>query len=109
MQKLIAGTKFLLLGWETALDYVLGLLNAFVASNAAVGAKIAAGRALALDALYYLKKFRKYCPNAWIDAYDPTVDAVETLVRIFDDGKVEAAELARAKIAFEKAYAAWRS
>ena len=67
------------------------------------------GYKIAMDVLYYLKKYRVYVPNQWLDYFDPTVAAVEALVVVFEDGRVEADEVAKATAAFENAYRAWRS
>lgn len=107
-QKIITGTKFLFGGWESALEYVLELLNKFLADGGAAE-RVAKGYELAMTVLYYIKKFRTYCPNVWLAEYDATSDAVEKFAVIFADGKIEAEELARATAAFTAACEEWRS
>lgn len=107
-QKIIAGTKFLFGGWESALEYVLELLNKFLADGSAAE-HVAKGYELAMTVLYYVKKFRTYCPNVWLAEYDATSNAVEKLAVIFADGKIEAQELNQATSALTAAYEAWRS
>lgn len=107
-QKIITGTKFLFGGWESALEYVLEILNKFLASGTAAS-RVAKGYKIAMTVLYYIKKFRTYCPDVWLTEYDATSNAVEKLAVIFADGKVEAEELTQATSALTAAYDAWRS
>lgn len=106
--KLRVGLAFLTGGWDGVVSYVLDLLNGFLQEGVTAD-RVARGYRIAMDALYYLKKYRVYVPNAWLDYFDPTVAAVEALVVIFEDGRVEADEVAKATAAFENAYRAWRS
>ena len=106
--KLVAGLAFLTKGWDGVISYVLGLFNGFLQEGVTAD-RVAKGYKIAMDVLYYLKKYRVYVPNVWLDYFDPTVAAVEAFVVIFEDGKVDANEATKAIIAFEKAYEAWCS
>jgi hypothetical protein len=106
--KLRAGLAFLTGGWDGVISYVLSLLNGFLQAGVTAD-RVARGYKIAMDVLYYLKKYRIYVPNVWLDYFDPAVAAVEALVVIFDDGKVDADEIVRAVATFEKTYEAWRS
>lgn len=107
-QKLIAGTKFLVGGWESALEYALGLLNAFLSSGVTAD-RVAKGYSLAMNVLYYAKKYRTYCPSVWLQQYDATVAAVERVALAFEDGKLELDEVSAAAAALARAVEAWRS
>jgi hypothetical protein len=106
--KIAARLVFAFAGWDGVISFVLSYFNGFL-QDGVTADRVAKVYMVAMDVLYYLKKYRVYVPNVWLDYFDPTVAAVETFVVIFEDGKVEAGEVARAVEAFEKAYAAWRS
>lgn len=108
ISKLAAKLIFMVSGWDGVVSFVLNYLNKFL-QDGVTADRIAKGYKIAMDVLYYLKKYRVYVPNTWLDYFDPTVAAVETFVVIFEDGKVDAEETAKAIAAFEKAYKAWRS
>ena len=107
ISKIAVKLIFMVSGWDGVVAFVLKYLNGFL-QDGVTADRIAKGYKVAMDVLYYLKKYRMYVPNQWLDYFDPTVAAVETFVVIFEDGKVEAEEVAKAVAAFEKAYAAWR-
>ena len=106
--KLAAKLIFMVSGWDGVVSFVLNYLNKFL-QDGVTADRVAKGYKIAMDVLYYLKKYRVYVPNQWLDYFDPTVAAVEALVVIFEDGRVEADEVAKATAAFENAYRAWRS
>lgn len=108
ISKLAAKLIFMVSGWDGVVSFVLNYLNKFLQDRVTAD-RIAKGYKIAMDVLYYLKKYRVYVPNVWLDYFDPTVAAVETFVVIFEDGKVDADETTKAIAAFEKAYKAWRS
>ena len=108
ISKLAAKLIFMVSGWDGVVSFVLNYLNKFL-QDGVTADRVAKGYRIAMDVLYYLKKYRVYVPNQWLDYFDPTVAAVEALVVIFEDGRVEADEVAKATAAFENAYRAWRS
>ena len=108
ISKLAAKLIFMVSGWDGVVSFVLNYLNKFL-QDGVTADRVAKGYKIAMDVLYYLKKYRVYVPNQWLDYFDPTVAAVEALVVVFEDGRVEADEVARATAAFENAYRAWRS
>ena len=108
ISKLAAVLIFMVSGWDGVVSFVLNYLNKFL-QDGVTADRVAKGYKIAMDVLYYLKKYRVYVPNQWLDYFDPTVAAVEALVVIFEDGRVEADEVAKATAAFENAYRAWRS
>ena len=107
ISKLAAKLIFMVSGWDGVVSFVLNYLNKFL-QDGVTADRVAKGYRIAMDVLYYLKKYRVYVPNQWLDYFDPTVAAVEALVVIFEDGRVEADEVAKATAAFENAYRAWR-
>ena len=108
ISKLAAKLIFMVSGWDGVVSCVLNYLNKFL-QDGVTADRVAKGYKIAMDVLYYLKKYRVYVPNQWLDYFDPTVAAVEALVAVFEDGRVEADEVAKATAAFENAYRAWRS
>lgn len=108
ISKLAAKLIFMVSGWDGVVSFVLNYLNKFL-QDGVTADRVAKGYRIAMDVLYYLKKYRVYVPNQWLDYFDPTVAAVEALVVVFEDGRVEADEVAKATAAFENAYRAWRS
>lgn len=106
--KLRAALAFLTGGWDGVISYVLDLLNGFLQAGVTAD-HVAKGYKIAMDVLYYLKKYRVYVPNVWLDYFDPAVAAVEALVVMFEDGKIDADEVTKAVAVFEKTYEAWRS
>ena len=108
ISKLAAKLIFMVSGWDGVVSFVLNYLNKFL-QDGVTADRVAKGYRIAMDVLYYLKKYRVYVPNQWLDYFDPTVAAVEALVAVFEDGRVEADEVAKATAAFENAYRAWRA
>lgn len=108
LSKIAVKLVFMVSGWDGVVSFVLNYLNGYL-KDGVTADRIAKGYKIAMDVLYYLKKYRVYVPNQWLDYFDPTVAAVETFVVIFEDGKVTAEEASKAVEAFEKAYKAWRS
>lgn len=105
-QKAMVVVKALFGGFDDVVDYVLGLLNAFLAQSDVEG-RVKTGYRLASNVLSYLVKYGDLCPARWETEFKATVSAVRTLVDVFADGKVTAEELASAKDAFVAAYKAW--
>lgn len=108
IQKIVFGTKVLFGNWLSALDYALDILNGFLA-RPVTASRIAAGYRIATCVLGYLKRFRGYCPAPWAGAYDALVSATEAFVVVFEDGRVDSAEVADMVARFKAAYAAWNS
>lgn len=108
LSKIAAKLVFMTVGWDGVLTFVLNYFNRFL-QDGVTADRVAKGYKVAMDVLYYLKKYRVYVPNRWLEYLDPVIGAVETFVVVFEDGKVDASEVAKAVEAFEKAYKAWRS
>lgn len=98
--------KFRLIGFEAAADYVLGLLNDFLKRDD-IASRVEEGYRKAKWVADWLDRLAKYCPGPWLRYYSAVYSVVRALVDMFADGKVETAELAGARAAFEKAYSEW--
>lgn len=106
--KLTLGTKFLFGGWESALDYLLGFLNDFLAKPNIAG-KIAKVRDTAVWALDWLFKLKIYVPTKWHNEYNAVVDVVADVIAVANDGKLTTAELTGLATSFAEAKAKWEA
>ena len=98
--------KWLFSGTESVIDYVLSVLNSFLARED-VAKHVEEGYTLSKTVLQYLTDYEDWCPQKWLTRYEATVDAVATVVGAFADSKIEAAEIANITAKFQTAYAAW--
>ena len=104
--KIVLGAKFVFGGFESATDYLLKLLNEFL-SGEKVAEKVQKARDFVVSILGYMKKYEKYCPAIWADEYLKLQAAVQTLVDVFEDGKVTAEEMQKAIDAVKAAIDGW--
>jgi len=93
--KIVLGTKFLFGGFESATDYLLGLLNSFLGKDN-IAEKIQKTVEFVSTILKYMKKYEKYCPAIWATDYLKLMSVIQVLVDVFKDGKVESAEIQKA-------------
>ena len=93
--KIVLGAKYLFGGFESAIDYLMGLLNEFLGRDDVAG-KVQEVREFVAKILSYMKKYEKYCPAIWVTHYGKLMAAVQTLVDITEDGKVTSEELEKA-------------
>lgn len=104
--KVVLTAKFVLGGFESATDYLLKLLNEFLSSG-----KIAEGvqkaREFVESIVKSMKKYEKYCPAIWTTHYEKLMDAIQTLVDVFEDGKVTYEEIEKAVEAVKAAIDEW--
>lgn len=104
--KIVIATKFVFGGFESATDYLLKILNDFLSKgNIAEGVKKA--REFVQSILQYMKKYEKYCPAIWATHYEKLMAAVQTLVDVFEDGKVTSEEIENAVKAVKAAIEDW--
>lgn len=104
--KITIGAKFLFGGWESALDYLLGFLNDYLA-KADVAAKVKEVHSTALWALDWLLKLSAFIPEKWRDEYAIIMSLVGDIVAVAKDGKVEAKELTALAESFKEAKEKW--
>lgn len=104
--KLTLGTKFLFGGWESALDYLLGFLNGYLAKPNIAG-KVEKVRDTAAWALDWLLKLGEHVPAKWRNEYGAVTDVVADVIAVANDGKLTAAELAGLATSFKEAKAKW--
>ena len=104
--KIVLGAKFLFGGFESAIDYLLGLLNEFLAKEG-VAKRVQEVREFVAKILSYMKKYEKYCPAIWVSHYEKLMEAVQTLVDITADDKITPEELQQAISAVKAAISEW--
>lgn len=104
--KIVLGTKFLFGGFESAVDYLLGLLNDFLSKEGVAG-RVQKVRDYAVAILGYMKKYEKYCPAIWVPHYEKIEGAVQELADVFEDGKVSSDEAEKAILAAKSAIEEW--
>lgn len=106
--KITLGTKFLFGGWESALDYLLGFLNDFLAKPNVAG-KVEKVRDTAAWALDWLLKLKIYVPTKWHNEYNAVTDVVADVIAVANDGRLTAAELTGLAASFKAAKAKWEA
>lgn len=99
--KIVLGTKFLFGGFESAVDYLLMLLNEFLAKEKISG-DIQKVRAFVTDVLKYMHKYEKYCPAIWVTHYERLMDTIQVFVDVLEDNKVTPEEVEKVKAAIEE-------
>ena len=91
---------------ESVIDYVLGEVNKILEKpDLSVRIKEAYNTAVRCSAV--LKKYSDWCPAKWQSEFNDTIDAVDTLIDTFKDGKVEAFEVVKVCGKFKTAYKNW--
>lgn len=100
--------KFIFGGKEAVIDYILGVLNSFLA-QAAISDKTRDGYELAMKVLYYLQKYASWCPRKWEKEYSLLIQTVSTLTGVFQDTQITREEVEACIAQFQKAYAEWNS
>lgn len=105
-QKLTLGCKFLFGGFESATDYLLGILNGWL-TKPTTAEMVSEIYRKAASILALLNKYSCFCPAKWLAEWNATLGAVENVVAAFADGKVTPEETAAAVAGFKSAYDAW--
>ena len=104
--KIVLGTKFIFGGFESATDYLLGLLNDFIGKENVAG-KIQKALEFVSTILKYMKKYEKYCPAIWASDYLKLIDVLQMFVNVLDDSKVTADEIQVAIASVKDAIKEW--
>ena len=104
--KIVLGTKFLFGGFESATDYLLGLLNSFIGKET-VAEKIQKALEFISTILKYMRMYEKYCPAIWASNYLKLIDVLQVLVNVLDDSKVTPEEIHEAVEAVKAAIDEW--
>ena len=105
-QKIKLGLKFLFGSFEDASDYLLAMLNDYLARTN-VAAKVVTAREYVGYAFTWLTKLEPYCPAKWAGDYIKVKGAVEYLFGALDDGQISGAELQAAVEGVKIAYDEW--
>lgn len=105
--KIVATKKLVFGGWESVLDYVLGILNKYLK-----GDNVKENVEKAYDTAHWvcdwMHRLRDWCPEKWRAQYDAVYDAVYALVDVFADGEVTTGEVTHCIEVFKDAYATWQ-
>lgn len=91
---------------EAVIDYVLGQVNKIL-EKPDLSKRIGEAYSTALKCSDILKKYSDWCPAKWQGEFEDTVAAIDALIDTFEDGKVEAYEVAKVCDQFTKAYKNW--
>lgn len=104
--KITIGAKFLFGGWESALDYLLGFLNDYLAKPDVAG-KVKQVYDTATWALDWLLKLKVYIPVKWRGEYGIITDVVADVVSVAGDGKITVDEIKALGASFTEAKTKW--
>lgn len=104
--KIVLGAKFVFGGFESATDYILKLVNDYLAKESVVD-RVQKVRDFVLTAIKYLKKYEKYCPAIWAKDFKKLLDALQVLADAFEDNKLTPEEIAAAVAAVQSAIRDW--
>lgn len=106
-QKLVAACKFTFGGFESASDYVLGIVNGWMADKGYAQhiRDISAKAAVVLD---WLDAHAHYCPTPWCDCFESVMHAVRIIAVAGADGELCRAEIIEIVEAWRDAYADWQ-
>ena len=91
---------------ESVIDYGLGQVNKII-EKPDISKRIGEAYSVALKCSSILKKYSDWCPAKWRKEFEATVDAIDTLIDTFADGKVEAFEVVKVCGKFKAAYNNW--
>lgn len=105
-QKITMGTKFLFGGWESALDYLLKILNEFL-SKPSIAGNIKKVYDTCTWALNWLLKIKPYIPEKWLNEYNAITDVVADVLSIAADGQLTTEEVIALGDSFKEAKAKW--
>jgi len=106
--KIVIGVRFFFVGFESAVDYVVILLNDFLAQEGIVD-RVQKARDFVAKILGYMVKYEKYCPAIWVTHYEKLEIAVKALVDAFEDGKVDRQEIKNTIASVKAAINEWFS
>jgi len=103
--KIVIGTKFLFVGFESATDYTLVLLNKYLSSGN-IAERVQKAREYIDSCIAFLRKYQEFCPVRWVVDYDKLLRVLQTLSDVLADNKVTSEEIqktiADAKAAIEE-------
>ena len=106
-QKIQLGLKFVFGSFESASDYLLKLLNDYLAKTN-VAKKVEKAKAYVDSALEWAQKLQPYCPAKWASEYALLVETVRELSAALEDGQISGAELQAAVEGVKIAYDRWQ-
>lgn len=98
--KIVLGTKYLFGGFESVTDYLIKLLNEFLAKEN-IAKDIQKARAYVESILGYMRKYEKYCPAIWAGYYEKLENSVQLFVDVLADNQLTPEEIEKMKAAIE--------
>ena len=104
--KIKLGTKFLLGGWEPALDYLLEFFNDYLGKEN-VAPNVAKVVETAKYVLDWLVKLTPYVPEKWRNEYDAISGVVADIIAVAKDGKLDSDEIVALVDSFKEAKKKW--
>jgi len=104
--KIVVGVKFLFVGFESATDYILKLLSAFLCTDG-VSESVQNIRGYVETALGYMRKYGRFCPACWVTHYEKLIVAIQTFSDAFADNQITLAEMKKAKSDLLDAISEW--
>lgn len=104
--KLTLGCKLFFGGFESATDYLLNLLNKFLAKGD-TPERIQKYRENVETILGYMRKYKDFCPGKWVPHYEKLINAIQTLTDAFEDNQITTEELNKAIENVKAAIAEW--
>lgn len=103
--KIVLYTKFLY-SWESALNYLLGFLNDYLAKEG-VAEKSKKVYDTVEWAVGWMDKLTKYCPDIWLNEYSAILMVLDELLLICKDHEITADEIKQISTTFAEAKAKW--
>ena len=104
--KIVVGAKILFVGFESATDYILKLLSAFLHTDG-VAENVQNVRSYVDAALGYMRKYSRFCPACWVTHYDKLIVAIQTFSDAFADNEITLDEMKKAKADLMDAISEW--
>lgn len=104
--KIVAGTKFMFCGFESATDYSLNLLNKYIGSGD-IAERVQEARKYIGDIIGFLTKYQEFCPMKWLDDYNALICVLNTAYDALSDGKITPEEVYKAIADAKMAIAEW--
>lgn len=106
-QKIMAGLKFTFGGFESAADYVIGIVNTW-SNEHGYADRIARASAKLRRAYVWLCEHECYCPVKWRSDFERILSAIEIMIDISADGSIDSKELASAVTVWRTVYEKWQ-
>lgn len=104
--KIAIGTRMFLFGFESATDYALKRINAYLCTEN-IAANVQKACAYVNAILGYMVKYRRFCPVGWVTHYEKLIVAIQTLSDAFADSQITKEEIGKATADIQAAIEEW--